>query len=165
MLINFRYLLIVILLISSSCRHNHERPFGYLRIGTVTELSNPFNYFPDLRLLLRYDQKGFSVMSTICTHDLTPLRKVRTEQGVIFRSDYTTSTYSEYGKVLQGPAKEDLPYYRLVIASGNYEKLGITDTLFVYIGDIRPATWRLMPKNKPQKVKPKINGAEFLSGF
>lgn len=118
-----------------------KRPFGYMRLGEVSGFLVPEKYLPDLRLLIKRDDRGLYAMSTECTHDLSALRLVERNGEKIFISDYSTSTYDWNGKVLSGPAKANLPYYSLRVDSGVYG--GPKDTLYVDIGDERPPSWRL----------------------
>lgn len=112
-----------------------------MRLGEVSGFLVNEKYLPDLRVLVRKDARGLYAMSTECTHDLSALRLVERDGRRVFVSDYSTSTYDWNGKVLSGPAKGDLPYYYLRVDSGVYG--GPKDTLYVDVGDERPATWRL----------------------
>lgn len=118
-----------------------RRPPGYLRIGKLAELSAPEQWLEAERLFLRLDERGYSVMSTLCTYDLTPLELEKTAEGEMFVSRFTSSRYRKDGTVVSGPSKFDLPYYELVIAPEVWG--GPLDTLYVKVGTERPPSWRL----------------------
>jgi Rieske Fe-S protein len=92
-------------------------------------------------LLLRRDELGWYAMSTLCTHDLSVLRRRNGPNGPMLASVYTSSTYDLNGKVLSGPAIKDLPYYELYVEQGVAE--GARDTLYARIGSEKPREWRL----------------------
>lgn len=117
-----------------------ERPYGDMRLIKVAEMTGDERYFSELGFLLRRDSGGFYVMSTVCTHDLTTLKRRSSPQGDIFVSSDSTSSYDINGKVLTGPAIGDLPYYSLKLESGVYG--GPIDTLFVEVGEKVPSNWR-----------------------
>lgn len=125
-----------------ACRNRGvERPAGYLRLGPARELMNPETYFPKERLLLRYDERGFYVMSTASTFDGTALVKKNWDNTTIWASAFSTTTYDAAGKLLNGPGEADLPYYYLTLDAGSYT--GKKDTLYVYIGDYVSPDWRM----------------------
>jgi hypothetical protein len=119
-----------------------RRPPGLFTLGAVKVLrGSPLTVFPELKIAVRYDAGGFSAMSTACTHDLSPLVRSGTGEKEYWRSMYTTSEYELDGTVRKGPARSNLPYYELRLASGQYG--GEPDTLFVMVGVERPREWRL----------------------
>ena len=115
-----------------------------MRLGTLQELASSETYLPDQRLLVRRDEKGFSVMSTVCTFDLTPLNRAEGgaggEDSVTWRSSYSESEYSYEGKVIHGPSKNNLPYYNIKIDTAVYG--GVKDTLYAEVGSERDPSWR-----------------------
>lgn len=121
-----------------------KRPFGYLKIGSVKEYLKSETYLPEMRLLVRYDEAtGLSVMSTMCTHDLSPLTLTRNSTGEeIFTSQYSESQYRKDGSVLNGPAVSPLPFFKIELKEGSYG--GPADTLYVAVGSEVPASWRLV---------------------
>lgn len=132
------------LLVLVGCeQEGRKRPFGYLKIGAAKEYLKPETYLPEMRLLVRYDEAtGFSVMSTMCTHDLSPLTLTRNSTGEeIFVSQYSESKYRKDGSVLNGPAMSPLPFYKVELKEGSYG--GPADTLYVAVGSEVPASWRL----------------------
>lgn len=134
----------IVVLLLNACRSSvQHRPWGYLRLGPVQGFLKPETFIPQDRLLIRYDSKGFSAMSTSCTYDLTALVQRQEGEKTIWVSEETTSKYSSEGKVLSGPAKADLPYYELIIDTGDTE--GVKDTLYVKIGAEKSPDWRLAP--------------------
>lgn len=119
-----------------------KRPDGFLKIGKVSDFLDAEVYLPDKRLMVRHDQRGISVMSTECTHDLSPLKKIEAGDSYIFASQYSDSKYDNLGRVISGPAKAPLPYYRVELASNSYESQ-VRDTLYVHIGKEVSIDWRL----------------------
>ncbi len=91
------------------------------------------------RFYIRRDARGISIMSTLCTRDLYPLRLDAANSEWI--SDYSGARYSLEGKVVKGPAVKDLPYYKLELREGVIE--GPIDTLYVVVGREVNADWRL----------------------
>lgn len=139
----FRFLLLIALIVSILGCHEEPRtrPYGYIKIGKISELMQPESRLWDLRLIVRYDQGGFSAMSTECTYDLAPLKTKMKDGREILYSDFSDSTYDLSGKVLTGPSKFALPYYRLEFGQGAYE--GPYDTLYVAVGEEKDPSWRL----------------------
>jgi hypothetical protein len=87
------------------------------------------------------DPDGFSVMSTACTYDLTPLvRKVSPEGRVTWESQTTSSKYDERGQVISGPATVRLPFYQL--RADRALPSGPIDTLFAFVGVEKDPSWR-----------------------
>ena len=80
-------------------------------------------------------------MSTECTYDLTPLKRIKAGESFIFKSEYSSSTYSSDGEVLSGPSESNLPFYRLVLDASKIG--GKLDTLYAVIGDEVSSSWRL----------------------
>jgi hypothetical protein len=134
---------VLLALTFTGCEPSHrERPFGYLRLGPVGNFLKEETFLESDRLLVRHDAGGFSIMSTECTKDLSPLHLEQSPSGErIWKSKYTASSYSYDGKVLTGPAIKDLPYYDLRIDAKVYG--GPKDTLYVEIGKERSKEWRL----------------------
>ena len=125
-----------------SCHETEKkRPFGLVRLGRIEDLKRPESFLSSEALLLRYDSKGFSVMSLLCTYDLAPLKVEQKADSQILKSPYTESSYNLDGTVASGPTTHALPYYELVAASGEYG--GPVDSLFAKVGTIKPANWRL----------------------
>ncbi len=119
-----------------------KRPIGYVRLGLAAELAqHPETFFSEARILVRYDDGGFSAMSTACTQDLSALTRIGEGSAKRWVSSYSNSAYDEYGRVLAGPTRADLPYYKLQIAAGSYG--GVPDTLFVELGSETTPAWRL----------------------
>jgi Rieske Fe-S protein len=125
----------------SCCNDVKRRPYGYLRLGPVRDFLAPETYLTDKNLLIRRDAGGLSIMSTLCTHDLTPLKRQSKDGVVTFANVYSSSVYSGDGKVIRGPASVGLPYYSLSIDGALRE--GPKDTLYVEIGKEKDPTWRL----------------------
>ena len=138
-----RWALFIFLLAAlSSCDTGYQRrPIGWYKLGKAKELQAAETFFDEKLLLLKHDQRGFSVMSTACTYDLSPLILRDAPQGGVFVSRYSESQYDREGKVLKGPAHVDLPYYELSIDAGVAG--GPKDTLYVQVGVEKPREWRL----------------------
>jgi hypothetical protein len=135
-------ILICAFLALCSCRQSvQRRPAGDFRLGKVIDLLAPETEMQKLKLLLRRDEKGFYVMSTMCTYDSTYLVRKKEGDREIYLSTYTDSKYELDGKVISGPAIADLPYYKLKYAAGSYESP--IDTLFAEVGREVPRDWRL----------------------
>ena len=143
-------LLAALCLVLAACEVGvRKRAYGYMRVGKVEDLrAAPETYLPDKQLLLRYDAGGFSAMSTACTFDVSSLERVPSGDSYIFASSYTASRYDRAGKVLHGPAKADLPYYRLWL--GRSEDNGPPDAIYVAIGEEVPPAWRLKAEPPPE---------------
>jgi hypothetical protein len=126
--------LFLLLLTFTSCGSRHlHRPPQIMRVGPVaTFLDSSETYLPDLRILVRVDDRGISVMSTECTVDLSPLELVEDGENRIFRSRFSAARYSLSGEVLSPPAIAPLPYFKARLAEGVWG--GPKDTLFVEIG-------------------------------
>ena len=119
-----------------------RRPFGEMRLGAITEFTAPETYLKGKHLVLRRDDRGFSVMSTECTYDLTQLvRKSQPDGSRVFVSQYSESQYADDGSVLHGPATSNLPYYEMRLSLGTLG--GPLDTLYVSIGKEVSKEWRL----------------------
>lgn len=119
-----------------------KRPYGYVKLGLASELAaRPETLFSDQRVIIRHDDNGFAVMSTACTYDLSALTRVSDQGGRHWASSYSSSSYDDQGRVLKGPARANLPYYRIELAAGTYG--GVPDTLFVQVGVEVDSTWRL----------------------
>jgi hypothetical protein len=141
----FFLFLLVVVLSAASCREKElHRPSGVIRVAPLSDiLAQPSSYFEDLRLLVRVDEKGVSVMSTLCSYDLTPLHIVEQSGKRVFVSDYSSSTYTEFGERLTGPTIHGLHYHKALVEAGVYG--GVPDTLFVSLGsesEVSP-DWRL----------------------
>lgn len=143
LLMSLIWISISFILLGCNSPHNQKRPPTYLTLGFVEDLKRPETYLPDKRLLLRFDERGFWVMSTQCPYDSSPLRPREEEEKIILASDLSASTYSVDGDVLSGPAKYSLPFYKLEIA----EQIvgGPKDTLYVHLGSEVDSQWRLAP--------------------
>lgn len=125
-----------------SCKPEvRDRPYGELRLGRIQELLGSQIFLDKAGLLLRRDEQGWYAMSTLCTHDLSVLRRRNGPNGLFLASVFSTSTYDLNGRVLSGPAIKDLPYYELYVEQGVAD--GPRDTLYARIGNEKPRDWRL----------------------
>jgi hypothetical protein len=140
-------ILLLITIFLPSCETRRKRPYGFVSLGKIEELRRPNSFFSDKGLLLRHDQNGFSVMSLLCTHDLSPLELKQNAESSILASKLTSSTYALDGKVLSGPSNQDLPYFELVVAQSAPGKP--VDSLFARIGYEKSKEWRLNPPTSP----------------
>lgn len=134
--------LLLFLFFPSACDvTSKKRAVGYFRLGLAFALKSPETYFPDSKILLRYDSKGFNAMSTACTYDLSPLMKKREGSKEVWVSSETESKYDDTGNVLHGPAMTRLPFYELKLDSAVYG--GPADTLYVHVGSEVDPEYRL----------------------
>jgi Rieske Fe-S protein len=120
---------------------SRNRPFGVVQVAMLADLQGSEIFLPKEALYVRQDAQGYSVMSTLCTHDLSLLRLEVREGRQVFVSDFSESVYSKEGDVLHGPAKKPLPYFELVLDRATYS--GPLDTLYARIGVEKPRSWRL----------------------
>ena len=118
-----------------------KRPPGFLTIGKVSEVAGQTHFLPEMNFYLIRDQHGVAIMSTLCRYDRLPLKLINENGRDIFVSDYNSSRYDISGRVIAGPAKQDLFFYSLRIDSGVYG--GPKDTLYVQIGTEVGRDWRL----------------------
>ena len=137
----FSYLVLLIAFVA--CNDGAQtRPLGFFNLGPVDELAElPETPMSELKLYVRHDAEGFSVMSTACTYDLSPLTKVITPEGVRWRSAFSTSEYDDQGRVVHGPARGDLPFYTLTLSRDFYH--GPISSVFAKVGEEVPRSWRL----------------------
>ncbi len=136
------HLAMFMLSLSACDTAGRKRSIGYVRLGPAAEIAQrPETFFSEARVLLRYDDEGFSAMSTACTYDLSALTRLGEGSSQRWVSSYSSSAYDDQGRVLVGPTKSNLPFYKLRIAAGTYG--GVPDTLFVEIGTEVEAAWRL----------------------
>jgi len=130
-------LLMLLCLWIAGCNGARTRPYGYIRLGAVSELAADEQLFPELRLLLRRDHMGFFVMSLMCPKDLYELRP--REGG--FDCPFCHSHFGGDGTRISGDAPVDLPYYRLDLDRGEYD--GAANTLYAEVGREVGRSWRL----------------------
>lgn len=137
------FALIACSLFISGCEPTErKRPYGLVNLGKINDLKRPESFLSAHGLMLRFDEKGFSAMSLLCTYDLAPLKVRQQGDRQILISPYSQSTYNLDGSILTGPTQHSLPYYELIAASGKYG--GPVDSLFAKIGTVKPAGWRLV---------------------
>lgn len=130
------------LLALSACQPGaRKRAIGYLRLGPVKNFSAPEVHLPELSLVVRRDSGGFQVMSTMCTFDLSRLEPRQGPQGVEWVSSYSESRYDNEGRVLNPPARANLPFFKMVLEASVLG--GPKDTLYVMDGIEVPREWRL----------------------
>lgn len=141
----FSIFLFLPLIASLGCdKGAQSRPVGYFKLGPAGELARvPEAPFADLKLYLRHDSDGFSVMSTSCTYDRSALTRIVTPDGVRWRSAFTASEYDETGKVLRGPARNPLPFFKLEESRDYYNGTGWA--LYAKVGEVVAPSWRLKP--------------------
>lgn len=138
-------LLILLGTLLPGCRSPElHRPDGVMRVGKVTDfVGHPETFLPHLRVLVRFDDRGLSVMSTACTYDLSPLELVEEEGGRILFSRFSGSRYTISGAVISGPQVAPLPFFPARVASETWD--GPSDTLYVEVGRLKEVDshWRL----------------------
>jgi hypothetical protein len=126
----------------AACRPSElRRPPGYLNLGRFSDFQAPETYLPEKRVLVFKDSSGLSVMSTLCSYDLSPL--VRQSDGS-WISDFSASRYSPSGNVTHGPAQAKLPRYALTTELFQAEvDSAPTRYVFANFANEVDATWRL----------------------
>jgi Rieske Fe-S protein len=134
---------IIVAFAASGCRPStKDRPMGFTNLGPVVKFQeSDVIDASEQAVLVRRDALGLYGMSTLCTRDLRRLKARREAAGPILFCDVCGSEYDGGGAVVQGPAKTDLPYYKLIVDSGKPH--GPKDTLYAKIGVKVPPTWRL----------------------
>jgi len=138
---NLLSIILLTIFLNSCFDQVRKRPVGWMRLGPVKDFLADETYLSEKRLMIRRDQGGFSAMSTMCTYDLSALRRVVTGDTYIWVSSFSDSKFSATGEVLEGPARAPLPYYYLRIDALVHG--GPIDTLYVQIGIERDKSWRL----------------------
>ena len=118
-------------------QRNQKRPYGYIRLGKLSELLDG-KELSDKWLLVRRDAEGIYVLSTLCAHDLEPLT-VSPNQTLV--CPLCASEYSMDGEIKKGPTEFPLPYYELKLDQG--EIGGPQDTLYAYVGVEKSRDYRL----------------------
>lgn len=132
---------LLVFILSSCGLRDRNRPIGFMKIGKISNFTQSETYLPEPRLVLRRDEGGFYVMSTMCTYDVSTLKRVMENGQYFFQSEETTSRYDNFGKVLKGPATRNLPYFKLILDYGDNPR--VKDTLYVEIGIDKNPSWRL----------------------
>jgi len=127
-------------LVLVACDSPRQRPFGTLKLGALTSLTEAEQFFPEIGILLRRDKDGFSAMSTHCTFDLIPLRLEGEGANKTWVSPSSASRYAYDGTVLSGPARSPLPYFSLFLTP--WVAGDEPDTLFVKVGIPVLKDWR-----------------------
>jgi hypothetical protein len=142
-LASFFFLALVAGAVLTACHPtSRDRPLGYFRLGKLDQLAaTPETFLQNLGLLLRRDERGFYVMSTMSTYDLSLLSFKQAENARVLVSSESESVFAEDGRVLKGPAVEPLPYYEIQFDESEYG--GPKDSLYAYVGRIKPKDWRL----------------------
>ncbi len=105
-----------------------------VQLGPISKFSAPATYLMIERLLIRRDRNGYSAMSLVCTHQ-TCLVAAAVDGEHELLCPCHGSRFSGTGKVIQGPARRDLPYYELSVDE--------QQNLSVFIGKEVTAEWRL----------------------
>ena len=131
-----------LMLTALSCGSSkRKRPYGYMRLGSLSKFLAAETFLEDKGIFIRRDENGFYAMSTYCTYDLSHLVLKKDEKGRRFESSFTNSTYDLNGKVLTGPAKENLPYFEVKMAAKSTDSP--IPTLYVKISTEVSPSWRL----------------------
>ena len=119
-----------------------SRPFGTLRLVPVSKLSSDEQYFPKLDLLLRRDQKGWYVMSTVDPTDLVSLKGKQTPEGVRWFSAYSNHVFDNNGIPVSGDTKARLPFFTLQVEPG--PAAAPEPWLYVRVGEEQEPNWRFV---------------------
>jgi nitrite reductase/ring-hydroxylating ferredoxin subunit len=118
-----------------------DRPYGYLRLLPVAQVTSSEIFLEDKWLMLGRDDQGISAMSTVCSKDLNSLQMQTVEGKRHWHCALCGSKFALTGEVIQGPAHAPLPYYLLLVDRAEVE--GPVDTLYVRIGQRVAKEWRL----------------------
>jgi cytochrome b6-f complex iron-sulfur subunit len=95
----------------TGCSSGSEQGARTVSLGAIDTYSHGITPLPMHRLAVIRDDRGFGVMSLVCTHQLC----VVAQQGHRFVCPCHGSEFSEEGRVLIGPASADLPWYAVTI--------------------------------------------------
>jgi Rieske Fe-S protein len=104
-----------------------------IRIGKGERFIEPMTVLSVERLAIFRDTRGLAAISMVCTHQICLLKAA----GSGFECPCHGSSFDITGKVLQGPARDDLPWYAIEREDGG--------ELFVNTARIVPGEWRLAP--------------------
>ncbi len=121
-----------------------DRPPGFIRLAPVWALVRPETIIERSAVMVRYDEQGFSVMSTLSTYDLSRLQRVRVGESWHWASKTDGSEFAADGTVLKGPAVAALPYYEMIVDYGGVDSTQ-PETLYAKLGSQKPPTYRLKP--------------------
>lgn len=111
------------------CEAARPRP-RKLKLGKLADFLASSQVLELFRIILKRDELGFFAMSLICTHQGCLVA----QNGEAFVCPCHGSNFTLDGKVLNGPAARDLPFYQLSVIDGE---------LFVDFGALVGPEWRL----------------------
>ncbi len=136
-------LIVVVSMLALGCTDRPmKRPISVLDVGDYRQYTEPFTYRQDQQLVVWKDERGLAFMSTECTYDLALLDLAPSPTGALeFTSKFSTSRYSQEGKVLSGPAKFPLPFYRA--RYGEAVLGGPKTSIYVEVPEEVSESWRL----------------------
>lgn len=109
------FFVILILIFFIGCNQQHDRVFGFVKLGKVSDIKEGKTFLKHSSLVVFRKGNKFRVMEAKCTYDLSPLRVVKVDDRLTLRSQKTTSVYDEYGNILSGPTKKKLPFFKIFI--------------------------------------------------
>jgi hypothetical protein len=123
----------------SSCERPLKRPYAYVYLGFVDDFKSSITYKDDLNLAVHKSKEGFSVMSTLDSHTLIPLKRIELGDHIALRNPVQGFLYEENGKSIDfgdKKSKKPLDYYRIIIDTFEGRL-----ALFAAVGIGKPATW------------------------
>jgi Rieske Fe-S protein len=99
----------------SACEQNSgiKPRVGKIELMHISKVPLGLSILSVERLVLLRDEKGIGVFSLVCTHQTCLLEKEDSDGG--FQCPCHGSRFDSFGKVLNGPAIIDLPWYALEI--------------------------------------------------
>ncbi len=120
-----------ILFNSTESRASEQKIARNIRLAPLNEIKQGPNYFPIERVVVFRKIDSLRAMSIICTHQPCALKA----HASGFDCTCHGSRFSSDGKLLNGPAREDLPHYRL--------SLDTQGNLSVHFDEQVPGDWTL----------------------
>ena len=148
-----RFLVLLLFALLGCEERNLSRPFGTLRLLPVSKLSSDEQYFPKLDLLLRRDQRGWYIMSTVDPTDLVSLKGKQSPEGVRWFSAYSNHVFDNSGVAVSGDTKARLPFFTLQVEPG--PAAAPEPWLYVRIGEEQDSNWRfVLPQSAVRQNSP-----------
>lgn len=124
-------LIFICLLFFSSCKRQFVRPHGIYDLGEVRFLLKPMYHVEDKRIMVFFDDAGWSAMSTRCPLDGCDL----SIQEKYLYNPCSKIYYDHQGKLLSGNSPRSLPRYAIRYSDGR---------LFADVSKEVPQTYRFM---------------------
>jgi len=114
------------------------KPSREVPLGLLKDLARPITVFKIEQLVLVQDEVGLGVVGSACTHQTCALSILGDRpSNLSFSCPCHGSQFSRTGQVLNGPAVQNLPWYRL--------RVDPAGSLYAVLSDVVSADWRLEP--------------------